>query len=181
MALGVIWIVTRGENGTRVTPQVTNKDNPMFATWTTLAPPSGLFRAQFPSSPESTSQEIPVGDSGVTLLQEIHVAKDGDDNAYFVMAFTYPEAFDSAEAEAALRSALDGMVAAVPGNELIESKFASLSGAPALEFKIQNSGQFSYRGWLLIKDKVLYQAFVTYTEGTLSEESYQHFVDSVTL
>lgn len=148
--------------------------------WVKVAPPTRLFTASFPVSPERTEAELPIPGTNYSLIQESHIATDGKGNVYQIFTFVYPKPFNEGEASAVLDTALQGMVAVAPGNKLLESTTAKFNELPAKLFMIQDRNSRYYQGELFLKGRVLYQAFITYDGGDLAEEDLKYFLDSIT-
>lgn len=156
-------------------------DAGLFAAWVEVAPENGLFSARLPSAPQESHNSFPVPDSTETVVQDIYTVKDEQGNVYFISAAVYPVAFDPAKNEEALRGALDGMVGALPGGTLLSSQLLDFKGQTSLDFVIQDANKILHQGKLLIKGRILYQAFVSYEEGALEEEEYYYFLESFNL
>lgn len=155
-------------------------ENPAFQNWVSVTPISRLYLARFPAGPEREEAEAPIPGSDFTLTQETYTAVDAKGNVYRVVTFLYPTSFENPQA--VLEPALQGMVNAVPGNTLVESKAATVDeGISALLFTIQDKEGYYHQGVLLAKGRVLYQAFVTYDNSDITDEEMEYFFDSFEL
>lgn len=173
VALVVILVVSlMGDKKETVT---INPEN--FVSWHALTPEDGLFTASMPTGASETSEYVPVGDSDESLLQKTYSSTDETGNGFLIMTLVYPSAFDEAKTDEVLGSALDGMINAVPGNQLANSEFETFNGLRALDFAMTND-TVNYQGKLMLQGRVLYQALVTYEDGALSDETLAYFLSS---
>ncbi len=147
--------------------------------WVEIAPPTRLFTANFPVSPERTEAELPIPGTDYSLTQEFHVATDAKGNVFRVVTFIYPQPFSAEQTAEVLDTALNGMVGAVPGSTLLENTNAKFDDLPAKLFMIKDSNGYYHQGELFLKGRILYQAFVTYDAGDISEDELNYFLDSV--
>ncbi|MBI5728477.1 MAG: hypothetical protein HY984_01845 [Candidatus Magasanikbacteria bacterium] len=176
---GLIIMVTQLTQPTKKTqnsPPVLRADSDAFASWVTVSPPNGLFSARFPAAPQTTNNTLAIPDSSDVVVQDTFNASDDKGSIYFVSTAIYPVPFDPSKNSEALQSALDGMVGALPGAKLVNSQAVDFKGVPSLEFMIQDASQAFHQGKLLIRDRTLYQVFVTYEEGALDENEYRNFL-----
>jgi len=148
--------------------------------WVEVTPPTRLFTASFPVSPERTETELPIPGSDYSLIQEFHTAIDGKGNIYHIATFVYPQPFNPEQADDLLDAALQGMATAAPSSTILESTKAKFNDLPAKMFMIQDKDGHYHQGELFLKGRVLYQAFITYDGGDLAEADLQHFLDSIT-
>jgi len=172
IGLAVIAIVTLREES----PVSYNPDD--FASWISVQPDDSLFSARFPSSPQRLSQELPIANSDFSLVHTMHSASDDKGNIYQLATFMYPEPFDPEKAENILQTALDGMIEAVPGNTLLESKFYTYKEKPAMMFFIEDVNGNMHEGQMTFSDRVLYQLFVSHEPGALEDAEYGYFIDA---
>lgn len=178
IGLGVIVVVKFSSS----TPIVEQSSSGNFSGWVEVAPPTRLFTASFPTSPERTEDELPIPDTDYSLLQESHVAVDAKGNIFRIVTFVYPQPFGTEveQTDEVLGAALQGMVAAAPGSTLLEDTNVTFDNLHGKIFTIQDADGYYHQGELFLKGRVLYQAFVTYDAGDLSEEDLQHFLDTIT-
>lgn len=180
VGLGVILAVKNFAS----TPGAEEKQQKAAATlpsgWVKVAPATRLFTASFPVSPERTEAELPVPGTDYSIIQEFHVATDAKGNVFRIGTFIYPQQFSAEQTVEALDAALNGMVAAVPGSTLLENTNAKFDDLPAKIFMIQDKDGYYHQGQLFLKGRVLYQAFVTYEGGEISEDELNYFLDSFT-
>lgn len=148
--------------------------------WVEVTPPTRLFTANFPVSPERAEAELPIPGTDYSILQESHVAIDGKENVFRIVTFVYPQPFSAEEANTVLDSALQGMIAAVPGSVLLKNTPAIFDDLPGKIFTIQDKNGYYHEGQMFLKGRVLYQALVTYDAGDVSEEELNYFLDSFT-
>ena len=178
----VIFFATRGgktpSSLPTPAPSSVTVDAAAFASWVEVAPDSRLFTARFPAAPDLSVGKVPIKDTDLSLIQEMHVAKDEQDNAYFAVTFVYPQPFDRDDPQKVLKTVLDGMVAALPGAKLTDSSTADYQGGPALEFVIEDAKGLITQGKLFFREQVLYQVMVTYEEGSLEDSAYLYFLES---
>ena len=66
---------------------------------------------------------------------------------------------------------------AVDGNVLEKSRFETYNDLPSVDFAITN-GEFNYQGKIMLGDRVLYQLFVAYESGKISDQAYVYFLSS---
>lgn len=151
-----------------------------FPGWVEVAPPTRLFTASFPVSPERTKEELPIPGTDYSLLQESHVATDANGNVFRIVTLVYPQPFGAEQADEVLDAALQGMVTAVPGSTLLEATSAKFDDLPGKLFIIQDQAGHYHQGELFLKGRVLYQAFITYDGGDLVEDDLNHFLDTIT-
>jgi hypothetical protein len=176
VGLGVILAVKNFSSG----PDA-EKNIPVVLTgWVEVAPSTQLFTAKFPVSPERTEAELPIPGTDYSIIQEFHVATDVKGNVFHVGTFIYPQSFSAEQTAEALDAALHGMVTAVPGSALLENTNAKFDDLPAKIFMIQDKDGYYHQGQLFLKGRVLYQAFVTYEGGEISEDELNYFLDSFT-
>lgn len=177
VVVGIIALIMRGRGPAQVPPLDYEQD----AAWLTVAPPSGLFSVRMPSAPQETHITLPIADSSEVVEQALYTAKDESGNAYFVSTAVYPVLFDPENQEEALRSALNGMVTALVNGQLLSAEMLDFKGQSSLDFIIQDATKTLHQGKLLIKDRTLYQIFVSYDEGVLQEDDYRYFLTSLNL
>lgn len=149
-----------------------------YPDWKTVEGGINSFEARIPGEPEYASQELPIADSDQKIQQEIYVS--GDENmSYFLSATLYPEEITGDEEEN-LRQALDGIVQAVSGGEVVFSSYkVPLSGANYLEYKITSADRStSYKGRILLSSSSLYQVYVSYAESAYDDDKYTYFTNS---
>lgn len=159
--------------------QVPLLDNEQHAGWLTVAPPSGLFSVRMPNAPQEAHNTLPIADSSDVVEQSLYMAKDEIGNIYFISTAVYPVLFDLEKQEEALQSALDSMVAALVNGQLISAEMVDFKDQSSLDFVIQDANKILHQGKLLIQDRTLYQAFVSYEEGALEEDDYRYFLTSL--
>ena len=152
-------------------------DEGMFGSWHVVEPTDGLFTAVMPRGPEETSTQIPVSDVDGSILQRSYVSSDENGSDYFISTLVYPVPFRASEAKTILGGALEGMVQAVDGNVLEKSRFETYNDLPSVDFAITN-GEFNYQGKIMLGDRVLYQLFVAYESGKISDQAYVYFLSS---
>lgn len=178
----VIFFATRGgktpSSPLTPAPSPVTVDETAFASWLEVTPDGRLFTAKFPAAPQLSTNKVPIQDTDLSIIQELHVAKDEQDNAYFAVTFVYPRPFDVDDPQGVLKTVLDGMVTALPGAQLADSSAADYQGRPALEFMIKDPNQLITQGKLFFRERVLYQVMVTYEEGSLEEAAYLYFLKS---
>lgn len=149
-----------------------------YAGWVIAEGKVTSFQARFPKEPEYAAQDLPIPNSGEKLQQEIYVGGD-DELSYFVSATLYP-AEVAGDEEKNLRGALDGMVRAIPGGEIVSSRYeVPFSGANYLEYKLHSTqNNTSYKGRMFLSSRSLYQTYVLYKELAYNDDKYTYFVNS---
>ena len=155
-----------------------NKLEKIYAEWVTVEGKITSFQARFPKEPEYAAQDLPIPDTDQMMKQEIYVSGD-DAMSYFVSTTLYPSELSGGEEEN-LKKAFDGMVQAVPGGEIIFSRFeVPFSGSNYLEYKIHSpTNNTSYKGRMFLSTKGLYQVYVSYQESAYNDDAYTYFVNS---
>lgn len=176
VAGGIAWLVRSRQD--IPTPLL---EESAYNSWITVAPPPGLFSARLPSAPQESHNAFPVPDFSESVVQDTYTAKDSQGNVYFISTAVYPVAFDPKKNEEALRGALEGMVGALEGSTLLSSEMLNFKDTPSLDFVIQDAGEILHQGKLLIQERTLYQAFVSYEEEALEESDYRYFLTSLNL
>lgn len=177
LVIGLIIIVVVKNYSTLNDKQRTSVIRPG---WVEVAPPTRLFKAYFPVSPERVKVELPIPGTDDSLIQESHIATDVKGNVYRIVTFIYPRPFSTEQTDEVLDAALQGMATIVPGNTILENTIAVFDELPAKMFMIQDKDGRYHHGELFLKGRVLYQVFVTYDGGDLVEEDLQYFLDSIT-
>lgn len=150
-------------------------DESHFIAWHRIEPTDDLFQIFMPGSPSESRTDIPIKGSDISLMQENFSAQDEQGNGYFVTALIYPQPFSKEQTHTVLESALEGMRAAVTGNELRRADYTPFKDMPSVDFAIENGTQ-NYQGKLMIKGRVLYEVFVAYEDGHMPDESYLYFL-----
>jgi len=153
-------------------------DTAQLSGWQVIVPENQLFHARFPTVPEYARAELALPDSDMTILQEVYSSTDEEDNSFMVATFVYPAPFDQDRSNELLLAALEGMVGVAEGNELLASELTEFKGHPSLSFVITDQTGYVYQGALLIRDRILYQTFVSYLAGNLDEGVYVQFLNS---
>ncbi|MDP3710843.1 MAG: hypothetical protein Q8R29_03960 [bacterium] len=151
----------------------------IYADWKIVEGKITNFQASFPGKPEYATQDLPISDSGQTMRQEIYVGEDGG-TSYFVSATSYPAEVTGKEEEN-LQQALDGIVKAIPGGEIVFSNYkVPFLGANYLEYKIHSAeNTISYKGRILFSLNSLYQVYVSYKEVDYDDDAYTYFANSL--
>src|SRR3989338_10554621 len=122
LAIGLIVIMA-----VKYFPTLGSKQNATVSLpgWVEVTPPTRLFTANFPVSPERTETELPIPGTDYSLIQELHVAIDAKGNVFRVATFVYPKPFEIEQADKILESSLQGVVEAAPGSTLLEGTTAT--------------------------------------------------------
>lgn len=152
-----------------------------YGNWRPAQGKINAFQALFPKEPEYASQDLPIPESDKVIKQEIYVG--GSDNmSFFLAASLYPEDITGGEEEN-LRSALEGMIGAMPDAKLISSRYVvPFSGKNYLEFEILSAGnEVRFKGREYVYGPSLYQVYASYPESAYSDNEYFYFVNSFSI
>lgn len=174
LALVVIFIVQKsGDSG-----EASSSSRAASEEWASFASEASAFRARFPGTPETSSAELEVPGTNVTLTQEYVTATDTKGNVYYITTVGYPSPIPSETVIETLRAGLQGMVGGVEGNKLLASESIMFQGEPALSFIIEDPNDLNHRGMLLMRGNLLYQIFVTAYPQDFVETNYDYFIAS---
>lgn len=150
----------------------------LYTDWILVKGEITSFKVRFPGGPEYAAQDLPIPNSDQIVKQEIYVSGD-DDISYFVSATLYPAEVTGDEEEN-LRKALDGVVKAIPGGEIVIVEFkVPFSGRNYLEYKLHSlENNISYQGRMFLTADSLYQAYVSFPDIGYNDDKYTYFVNS---
>lgn len=153
----------------------------VYADWSLVLGKVSPFEARLPKAPEYASEDLPIPGTEQKIRQEMYVS-GSDDASYFVTATLYPEEVTGDEEEN-LTAALDGMMEAIPGAQVLSSHYTvPFSGSNYLEFESRNpANDTHYKGRLYLADRSLYQVYLSYPTASYNDDEYTYFVNSLTI
>lgn len=148
--------------------------------WGTYSSKSGNFSMSFHGTPIVDSKlNIPTGDPTITFDMYTYISSDGT-NSFFLATNTYSVALNDVDIDELLESFLNSLLDPVADTYLVSSNYARrLSRNRTLEFELRNQGQ-DIKGFILFDDdKTIYLIMMTSPILTLSQTTYDNFVNSL--
>lgn len=134
----------------------------------------GQFSVQFPTTPESSTEQVSVSGMDITYTQ--YIAGDTQGDQYLVQFARYPGYISSDKNDQLiLEGSLDGIVRSTPEAKILDSQSIQFQGNNALEATVEvPDGYFKIMN--IMSGEVLYTVMVTNTESTVP--NYAPFIQS---
>lgn len=145
--------------------------------WQTYTYDANNFSVELPSKPDHIRQKIDVPKSDVKIEYDTYVSEPSDDIVYVISVWDYPAEVDMSKPEINLKDGFGGMLSALPGSKVIDSKMTDVQGFKALEFLVKNDDVY-FQGKLIIAYNTLYQIFTVYRDKVDMEKNYKQFINS---
>lgn len=148
--------------------------------WQTYTYESSGFSVDFPQKPERVQQSIDVPKSDLKINYETYLSEPSDSMVFVVSVWNYPSQIDMSKPEVNLQDGFSGMLAALPGSEVLNMKMNEVNGFKALEFLVKNDDIY-FQGKLVLVYNTLYQVFTVYKANEDMTDNYIHFINSFQL
>lgn len=148
--------------------------------WQTYKYDSSGFSIDLPKKPERVQQSIDVPKSELKINYETYLSEPSDSMVFVVSVWNYPSQIDMSKPEVNLQDGFSGMLAALPGSEVLNMKMSEVNGFKALEFLVKNDDIY-FQGKLILVYNTLYQVFTVYKASENMTDNYIHFINSFKL
>lgn len=169
-------------NGTAVQPKEKSapKTLPEKNQWKEFKSESGGFSVMLPKEPEQVTQTIDIPKTDLKITYDTFLSEPSDSVVYVISVWNYPAEIDMSKPEVNLQDGFGGMLAALPGSEVLNMSMNDVQGFKALEFLVKNEDIF-FQGKLILVHNTLYQVFTVYKDGETMTDNYVKFINSFKL
>lgn len=151
-----------------------------YAEWREFVSAIGNFRADFPTAPQSVSEDLPVPNSDLNIKSHIYVSEDIDGTTFMINVIEYPSDIQAGQVDGMLEKIMNDMVAANPTNKLRSLEFTEFRGHRTLDFFIE-SPEIYVNCRVFLVDKRLYLLVCIDKIAQYVEEDFQYFLESFEL
>jgi hypothetical protein len=147
------------------------------SSWEEFRSPTGTFSVLFPRYPSHSSEVVKLPDTQLAVMYDSYVSTDTNGTAYLINVSEYPPEVDISNPTANLEGALNGMVAANEGGQLLSSNMTVYKEYPAIDYLVQ-AGDVGLKGRIVLVGHKMYQLMVSYHEATHDAQAYSTFIES---
>lgn len=148
--------------------------------WKNFSFPESGFSVDLPKAPERIKQSIDVPKTDLKINYETFLSEPSDNLVFVVSVWNYPSQIDMSKPEVNLKDGFNGMLAALPGSEVMNMKMSEVQGFKSLDFLVKNDTIY-FQGKLLLVHNTLYQIFTVYKDSEDMTNNYIHFINSFKL
>ncbi len=151
-----------------------------FKLWKSFTPPTGEFKALFPSLPQHAAENTRDPHTNQPRNYVMYVSEKPNGTLLMVSMITYPKDGTMAPPTQILHNVMQELMTSNPANKLISEKENPIAAYPSLDFSIKNKEvRIENRGF--IKDHTLFLLTFIAKNEEFNEKEYMHFLDSFEL
>ncbi|SCA62910.1 hypothetical protein SCG7086_AF_00200 [Chlamydiales bacterium SCGC AG-110-P3] len=147
-----------------------------YEEWRQYVSAIGHFRADFPTTPQTVSEDLPVPNSNLIVKSHIYVSEDIDGTTYMINVIVYPSDIQAGQTDRTLEKIMNDMVAANPTNRVRSVDFTEFQGYRTLDFFIENP-QVYVNCRVFLVGKRLYLLVVIDKVEQYRDQDFQHFLE----
>lgn len=148
--------------------------------WTTFTSKESGFSVKLPKTPEHVHQKIDVPKTDLSIEYDTYISEPNDSVVYVISVWHYPAQVDMSKPEVNLQDGFNGMLAALPGSQVITMHMTEVQGYKALEFLVK-SDEIYFQGKLILLYNTLFQVFTVYKSSEDMKSNYDTFINSFEL
>lgn len=148
--------------------------------WSNFSSQESGFAVDLPAKPEHIQQTIDIPKSNMQISYDTYISEPSDSVVYVVSVWNYPAEIDMSKPEVNLQDGFGGMLAALPGSEVLNMRMTEVQGFKALEFLVKNEDIY-FQGKLILVYNTLYQVFTVYKASEEMGDNYLRFINSFKL
>lgn len=148
--------------------------------WMEFDSSKGGFSVDVPTQPEHVHQQIEIPQTNLNISYDTFVSEPSESVVYVVSVWHYPPQIDMSKPDVNLQDGFSGMLAALPGSQVLSMNMSEFQGYNSLKFLVKNEDIY-FRGMLVLVHNTLYQVFSVYREDVEMEQDYTRFIDSFEL
>lgn len=180
-ACGLVLSCPIAETSAAQAPAI-NKNGPVktLTQWSRFTSNESGFSVELPSKPEHIQQTIDIPKSDLKISYDTFISEPNESAVYVVSVWNYPAEIDMSKPEVNLQDGFGGMLAALPGSEVLNMQMTEVQGFKALEFLVKNEDIY-FQGKLILVYNTLYQVFTVYKGSQAMGDSYKRFINSFQL